>query len=118
MRSKFFAILGFVITSAFLSSAAIQQSAEQLYQSGLYAEEVAGDLQKAIGIFELILKQFPDNKETAARVNCTSGCATKNWGWRKLKKLTRRLLIIIQRKQKSWEWRGKSSGIFQGRSQL
>jgi hypothetical protein len=50
----------------------IQQTAEQLYQSGIYKEEVEGELEKAIEIFE----------------NITLGCAMKNWGTRKPRKLT------------------------------
>ena len=83
MRSRFFAIVALVITSAFLSAAASQQTAAQLYQSGIYAEEVAGDLQKAIGIFEQILKQFPADTETAARAQLHVGLCYEKLGLEK-----------------------------------
>ena len=57
----------FVLVLILTSTGAFQQNAEQLYQSGLYQEDVAGDLPKAIAIYQDILKRFPGNREVAAQ---------------------------------------------------
>jgi len=57
----------FILVLILTSTGALQQNAEQLYQSGLYQEEVAGDLPKAIAIYQDILKRFPGNREVAAK---------------------------------------------------
>ncbi|MFZ2054258.1 MAG: tetratricopeptide repeat protein, partial [Candidatus Aminicenantales bacterium] len=67
MKTKLFVSAALAVILAFALSGAVQQSAEQLYKSGLYEEEVGGDLQKAIGIYQDILRRFPDNREIAAK---------------------------------------------------
>ena len=44
-----------------------QQNEEQLFQSGLYKEEVQGDLETAIKIYETIIKEYPENRSVGAR---------------------------------------------------
>jgi Tol biopolymer transport system component len=61
-------------------SGAGQQSAEQLYKAGLYEEEVGGDLQKAIGIYQDILKKFTDNREIAAMAQLHIGLCHEKLG--------------------------------------
>ncbi len=92
MRSKLIAVFVFLVAAALFSSAAIPQSAAQLYQVGLYAEEVAGDLQKAIGIFEQVIKQFPDNKETAAKAQLHIGLCYERLGLDKAREAYERVL--------------------------
>jgi len=60
-RILFFVFLAFAIV--ILSSAYIQQSAEQLYQSGIYKEEVEGELEGAVKYYQQIIEQFPQNRE-------------------------------------------------------
>lgn len=50
-----------------------QQTAEELYQAGLYQEEVQGDLQRAIGIFERILKEHAQNRSVGAQAQLHIG---------------------------------------------
>jgi len=66
MKSKSIVCVGLVLVVAFVLAGAGQQSAEQLYKTGLYEEEVGGNLQKAIEIYQDILKRFPDNRGIAA----------------------------------------------------
>jgi Tol biopolymer transport system component len=58
----------------------IQQSAEQLYQAGIYAEEVDGDLQKAIQIYTQIIENFGDKKEIAADAQLNIGLCYEKLG--------------------------------------
>ena len=51
------------ITNSSLS----QQTAEQLFEKALYMEEATGDLEQAIGLFQQILEEFPENREFAAK---------------------------------------------------
>jgi Tol biopolymer transport system component len=80
MKARHLAVFAAVVTSAVLSSAAIQQKAAQLYQSGVYAEEIEGNLQKAIGIYEQVLKQFPDSRDTAANAQLHIGLCYEKMG--------------------------------------
>jgi Tol biopolymer transport system component len=66
MKAKAIKSIGLALIFAFVLAGAAQQSAEQLYKTGLYEEEMGGDLQKAIGIYQDILKRFPDNRSIAA----------------------------------------------------
>jgi Tol biopolymer transport system component len=66
MRSKRFVWVFLVLALVFVMQGSMQQSAEQLYQAGLYAEEVEGDLQKAIQAYTKVIEKFGDNKEIAA----------------------------------------------------
>ena len=92
MRPKHIAVIVFLVAAALFLSAAIQQTAAQLYQAGLYEEEVAGDLHKAIGIFEQVVKQFPDNKEIAAKAQLHIGLCYERLGLDKAREAYERVL--------------------------
>ncbi len=53
----------FFITSTSLA----QQTAGQLFEKALYMEEATGELQQAIDLYQQIVKEFPDNREVAAK---------------------------------------------------
>ena len=80
MKTKLFVSAALAVILAFALSGAVQQSAEQLYKSGLYEEEVGGDLQKAIGIYQDILKRLPDNREIAAKAQLHIGLCYEKLG--------------------------------------
>lgn len=63
----------FALVMILASAGALQQNAEQLYQAGLYQEEVAGDLTKAIAIYQDVLKRFPGNRAAAAKAQLHLG---------------------------------------------
>ena len=89
-RILFLFVVTFLIVM-FLS-ATIQQKAEQLYQSGIYKEEVEGELEKAIEIFEKILKDYPDNKTTAAKALYHIGLCYEKLGKLEAQKAYQRLI--------------------------
>jgi Tol biopolymer transport system component len=78
-KIRFFWVL-FALALAIVVQGNIQQSAEQLYQAGIYAEEVDGDLQKAIQIFTQIIENFGDKKEIAADAQLHVGLCYEKLG--------------------------------------
>jgi Tol biopolymer transport system component len=87
-------LLLFVVTIlivAFLSGN-IQQMAEQLFQSGIYKEEVEGELDKAIEIYEQILTDFPGNKAVAAKALYHIGLCYEKMGNHEAQKAYQRLI--------------------------
>lgn len=92
MRSRIFLTVFLTLSILMLLSANIQQTAEQLYQSGIYKEEVEGDLEKAIAIYERILKDFPQNKSTAAKALYHIGLCYEKLGNKEAQKAYRRLI--------------------------
>jgi len=57
-----------------------QESAAEQFEKALYYEDVQGDLQKAIGLYEQILKQFPENREIAAKAQLHIGLCYEKLG--------------------------------------
>ena len=62
MKSRLIPIFVMTVSILVFLSGGLQQTAEQLYQSGIYKEEVEGELEKAIEIYEQILADFPENQ--------------------------------------------------------
>jgi Tol biopolymer transport system component len=63
-----FLILAAALGLALMSGAvARQQTAGELFEKALYVEEGQGDLQKAIGLYQDIVKKFPGEREIAAK---------------------------------------------------
>jgi Tol biopolymer transport system component len=71
------AALGLVLMS---SSAALQQTAGELFEKALYVEEGQGDLQKAIGLYQDIVKKFPGEREIAAKAQLHIGLCYEKLG--------------------------------------
>jgi len=92
MKSRIFIFIFLAFAVVILSSAYIQQSAEQLYQSGLYKEEVEGELEKAIEIYERIIKDFPENESTAAKALYHIGMCYEKLGKQEAQKAYQRLI--------------------------
>ncbi len=82
MRSKRFilAFFGLALVFVFVLTGTARQSAEQHYQSGVYAEEVEGNLQKAIDIYQKILEESPKNQEIAAKAQLHIGLCYEKLG--------------------------------------
>ncbi len=57
-----------------------QQTAQELFQSGLYAEEVQGDLARAIEMYGAVVEQFPDDRPLASRALLRLGGAYEKLG--------------------------------------
>jgi len=92
MRSKL--ILSAIIAAilALALSGAGQQSVEQLYKSGLYEEEVGGDLQKAIATYQDLLKRFPDNRDVAAMAQLHIGLCHEKLGTKEAEKAFQKVI--------------------------
>ena len=91
-KPKIFFIILLVTSVVLISWGDIQQSAEQLYQSGLYKEQVEGELEKAIAIYEQILKDFPQNQVTAAKALYHIGLCYEKLGNKEAKKAYQRII--------------------------
>jgi Tol biopolymer transport system component len=63
-----------------------QESAEEIFEKAFYYEDVQGDLPKAIELYEQILKQFPNNRETAAKAQLQIGLCYEKLGYEEAEK--------------------------------
>lgn len=80
MRLRYLAFSVFVLICVLIFSGLSQQSAEQVLQSGLYKEEVEGEVGEAIAIYKRIIKDFPDNREIAAKAQFRIGMCYEKLG--------------------------------------
>jgi Tol biopolymer transport system component len=70
-------ILGFLFFCIGLSS---QQTAAEQFEKALYVEEGQGNLQKAIGLYQDIVKRFPGEREVAAKAQLHIGLCYEKLG--------------------------------------
>jgi Tol biopolymer transport system component len=84
--------LVFALMLAVVASAHAQQSAGVLLQSGLYKEDVNGDLEAAIEIYERVLKEFPKDRPVAAKALLHIGLCYEKLGKEKAQKAYQRLV--------------------------
>jgi len=82
----------FVLILVVSSSAYAQQSAGVLLQSGLYKEDVNGDLEAAIAIYERVLKEFPKDRPVAAKALLHIGLCYEKLGKQEAQKAYQRLI--------------------------
>ncbi|MCK7478332.1 MAG: tetratricopeptide repeat protein [Candidatus Moduliflexus flocculans] len=61
-------------------------------KAGLYEEEVGGDLQKAIAIYQDLLKRFPGSREVAAKAQLHIGLCYEKLGTREAEKAFQRVI--------------------------
>jgi Tol biopolymer transport system component len=92
MKLKAVVFAGLALVVAFVLMDAGQQSAEQLYKAGLYEEEVGGNLQNAIGIYQDTLKRFPDNRGIAAMAQLHIGLCYDKLGTAEAEKAFQKVL--------------------------
>ena len=64
----------------FISPVFSQETVGQVFEKALYEEEANGDLEKAIDLYEKILKQFPQNREVAAKAQLHIGLCYEKLG--------------------------------------
>ena len=69
-----------------------QESAEEAFEKAVYYEDVQGDLQKAIGLYEQILKQFPESREIAAKAQLHIGLCFEKLGLQEAPKAYQKVL--------------------------
>lgn len=61
---------------------ASQKTAAEYFEKAFYYEDVQGDLQKAIQLYEQILKQFPEDRQIAAKAQLHIGLCYEKLGLR------------------------------------
>jgi Tol biopolymer transport system component len=81
-------VFGFVLVSTGYG----QRTAEQLYQSALYKEEIEGELDAAIKIYETIIKQYPENRPVSAKSLLHSGICKERLGMKEAQKSYERVV--------------------------
>ena len=72
-----FLAMGLVVGFGSLFS---QQTAGELFEKALYIEEAQGDLQKAVSLYQDILKKFPDDRQVAAKAQLHVGICFEKLG--------------------------------------
>ena len=74
------AALALTFALAWSAAAAAQQTAEDLYQAALHQEQVQGDLQQAITLYQRILSEHPNNRVVAANAQLHIGLCYETLG--------------------------------------
>jgi Tol biopolymer transport system component len=88
-RILFLTALGLFFLIGHLSS---QQTVEELFEKAMVMEEAQGDLQNAIGLYEQVLKQFPENREIAAKAQLHIGLCYEKLGLQEAPKAFQKVL--------------------------
>ena len=93
-KKIFSALLVSIICLIFISHAASfqEKTAGQLFEKALYMEEAQGDLQKAIDLYQKIVKQFPKNREVAAKAQLHIGLCYEKLGKDEAQKAYQRVI--------------------------
>jgi Tol biopolymer transport system component len=76
----------------FFSNLSAQQTAGELFEKALYMEEAQGDLQKAIELYQKVLKQFPENREVAAKAQLRIGLCYEKLGLKEAQKAFQKVI--------------------------
>jgi Tol biopolymer transport system component len=69
-----------------------QETAEELYQAGLYQEEVQGNLERAIDLFGRILVRFPNSRAVGAKAQLHIGLCYEKLGQQEAQQAYRRVI--------------------------
>jgi hypothetical protein len=75
-----FVCLAMVAAVMLKGTAFAQESPGQLLQAGFYAEEIKGDLQQALTIYQKIIKEYPDQRPVAAKAQLHVGLCYEKLG--------------------------------------
>jgi Tol biopolymer transport system component len=85
-------VAGIVLAMALCTGLTLAQSGYDLFQKGLVKERAEGNLQSAIQIFERIVKEFPNNRELAAKALVEMGDCYEKLGKSEALKAYQRVL--------------------------
>jgi len=78
---------------SFLFSGLIrQETAKELFEKALYLEETKGDLEKAIEVYSRVVKEFPDERATAAKAQLHIGLCYEKLGLKEAEKAFQRVI--------------------------
>jgi len=92
MKPRHFIVAILAFSLFWIYSACAQQSAEQLYQAAIYKEEVQGELDQAIKIFEKIASEYPGSRSVVAKALLRSGLCYEKLGRQEAQKAYQRIL--------------------------
>lgn len=70
----------------------VQETAGELFEKALYMEEARGELQKAIDLYQKIVRQFPKNREVAAKSQLHIGLCYEKLGKDEAQKAYQRVI--------------------------
>jgi len=74
------------------NSLSFQQTAGELFEKAIYFEEAKGDLQKAIDLYQIILDQFPENRQIAAQTQLHLGLCYEKLGLKEAQKAYQKVI--------------------------
>ncbi|MFO8148576.1 MAG: tetratricopeptide repeat protein [Gillisia sp.] len=80
MKLKVFNSLCIMVLLVFTSGYAFAQTAQELFPKAVHLEEVKGELEEAIDIYEIIVKNFADDEEIAAKAQLHLGLCYEKLG--------------------------------------
>jgi Tol biopolymer transport system component len=101
-KKAVFAMLVAVLGLAALANgAALQQTAGELFEKALYVEEGQGDLQKAIGLYQDIVKRFPGEREVAAKAQLHIGLCYEKLGLKEAEKAFQKVISDFPEQQEA-----------------
>lgn len=80
MKNRRTFLVALAFTLGWAGAAFAQQTAEELYQAGLYQEEVQGDLERAVEIYQTILNEHANNRAVAAKAQLHIGICYETLG--------------------------------------
>ncbi|MHC4752945.1 MAG: tetratricopeptide repeat protein [Planctomycetota bacterium] len=90
----------FLLAVVLPASVALSQSASVLLQEGLHAEQIKGDLDAAIKVYERVLKDFPRNRPVAAKALLHIGLCYEKLGKQEAQKAYQRIVQEFSDQQK------------------
>jgi tetratricopeptide (TPR) repeat protein len=93
MKTKIFILcIAAMAVAVLVSSGSMQQSADQLYQSAIYKEDVEGQLEEAIAVYQQIIEKFPNDGPIAAKAWFHVGLCYEKLGNREAQKAYQQVL--------------------------
>jgi len=92
MRPQRVATVMLALALAWTAAVAAQQTADELYQAGLYQEEVQGDLQRAIGLYQRILTEHARSRGVAAKAQLHIGLCYETLGLNEAQRAYQRVI--------------------------
>ncbi len=87
-------ILTLITVGLLLSNSEVfsQQRADQLYEKALYFEEAKGEMQRAIDLYQEIIKQYPGNRQVVAKALLHAGFCYEKLGLKEAQQVYRRII--------------------------
>ncbi len=92
MRQRHVVTMVLALALTWTATGYAQQSAEELYQAGLYQEEVQGDLERAIATYRSILTDHPDSRAVGAKAQLHIGLCYEMLGLNDAQQAYRRVI--------------------------